>query len=98
MRVGPPAGWANWYAASSGVSTMTIMAAAPFWKPHQDMDQLSITWLWISLMSLNGFGVGVGLGAGAASAIRGVSEGRMGLKALGQSRGSSVPRTTGRTV
>src|SRR5262245_23062714 len=112
------------------------MAAGPFWNPHHDIDQLSITWLWISLMSLNGFGVGVGVGTGGPGGARrpgacpapasppgalgaraaprdrgraggegesvkpavGVSEGRMGLKTFGQSRGSSVPRTTGRTV
>src|SRR5215469_8755327 len=51
MEVGPPAGWLNVYAASSGVSTITIMAALPFSKPHHDIDQLSIRWLWITLWS-----------------------------------------------
>jgi hypothetical protein len=42
MDVGPPAGWLKVYAASSGVSTMTIMAEGPLRNPHHDIDHDSM--------------------------------------------------------
>src|SRR4051794_31828918 len=85
MTVGPPAGWLNWYAASSGVWTIVIAADLPFCWPHQDIDQHSITWLWISLTSLS------------LSEPSGLAE-RIGWYGLGQSRGSSTPRRLGSRV
>jgi hypothetical protein len=53
IEVGPPAGCENVYAASSGVSTISIIPASPRRKPHHDIDQDSMRWLWITLVSFS---------------------------------------------